>query len=114
MEKIENKDEEIKSNNITNEKQNNNIDKKQYLFNFIDSEFKNLIQLYIKERQEKLLGILQIIGVKKENKIDVMYLKIDDLNDKIKKIVIEKEKKCLFLVFDNENPDDYFITEYKL
>ena len=36
------------------------------------------------------------------------------MNDNIQKIIKEKEDKCLFLTFDNETPDNYFITEYKL
>lgn len=93
---------------------NNENNKNQYLFDFISNEFNNLIKLYMKERNEKKLGILQIMGIKKENKIDVIYLQYDSLNDDIKQIVKEKENKCLFLNFDNERPEDYFITEYKL
>ena len=96
------------------EKKENVENTNKYLFNFIDNEFKGLIQLYIKERQDKKLGILQILGNKKENKVDVMYLPIDSLKSDIQKIVKEKENKCLFLVFDNDDPDNYFITEYKL
>ena len=92
----------------------NNNKENDYLFNFINSEFKNLIQLYIKERKEKNLGILQIMGIKDENKVDVIYLQYDSLNEDIKKIVNEKDNKCLFLVFDNKKPENYFITEYKL
>ena len=92
----------------------NNNKENDYLFNFINSEFKNLIQLYIKERKEKNLGILQIMGIKDKNKVDVIYLQYDSLNEDIKKIVNEKDNKCLFLVFDNKKPENYFITEYKL
>ena len=89
-------------------------DNNKYLFNFIDNEFKGLIQLYMKEREKQGLGILQIVGIKKDNKVDVLYLPYNSLKDDIQKIVKEKENKCLFLVFDNEKPEDYFITEYKL
>ena len=89
-------------------------DNNKYLFNFMGNEFKGLIQLYMKEREKQGLGILQIVGIKKDNKVDVLYLPYNSLKDDIQKIVKEKENKCLFLVFDNEKPEDYFITEYKL
>ena len=41
---------------------------------FINYSFKDLIQLYLKERSEKGLGMLQIVGDKKENKITISKL----------------------------------------
>ena len=94
--------------------ENNTENKNQYLLNFIDNEFKGLIQLYIKEREEKKLGILQIIGNKKENKVDVMYIPYNDMKEDIQKVIKNKEEMCLFLVYDIETPNDFFITEHKL
>ena len=85
----------------------------QYLLNFINYSFKDLMQLYLKERSEKGLGMLQIVGDKKENKVDVMYIPYDKIKEEIQKVVKEREDKCVFLVFDIENPDDFIITEFK-
>tara|TARA_B100001094_G_scaffold331602_1_gene400538 strand:- start:6311 stop:6607 length:297 start_codon:yes stop_codon:yes gene_type:complete len=94
--------------------ENKTENKNQYLLNFIDNEFKGLIQLYIKEREEKKLGILQVIGNKKDNKVDVMYIIYDDMKEELQKVIKDKENMCLFLVYDIETPDDFFITEHKL
>ena len=94
--------------------ENNTENKNKYLLNFINNEFKGLIQLYIKEREEKKLGILQIIGNKKENKVDVMYIPYNDMKEDIQKVIKHKEEMCLFLVYDIETPNDFFITEHKL
>ena len=85
----------------------------QYLLNFINYSFKDLMQLYLKERSEKGLGMLQIVGDKKENKVDVMYIPYDKIKEEIQKVVKEREDKCVFLVFDIEKPDDFIITEFK-
>ena len=88
-----------------------------HLFGFIENRLDSLIQIYIKERTEKGDGLLLIKGDKINNNVDVGFLTMDLLNDKIK-AELDKlnytQTKAYFLTYDISNPDINSLIEKEL
>ena len=71
--------------------------------NFIKQNKDSLIQIYIKERLSRGEGILMIVKPVDSDKVNVMYMTLNELDDQLRNNIINLKK---------ENPQDNKIYFY--
>lgn len=71
--------------------------------NFINNNKDSLIQIYIKERLSRGEGILMIVKPVGNDKVNVMYMTLNDLDEQLRNNVIKLKE---------ENPQDNKIYFY--
>ena len=87
--------------------------------NFLNVNKSTLLQIHNKENEERGEGILHITKNVKENKIDVLYLEMKQIPEKLKNDINTKKenltngKKIIFIFISNENKETLLEIEIK-
>ena len=61
---------------------------------FLQNNQKNLIKIYVKERDTRGDGILHIVKNVEKGKIDVVYLQMNQIPEKLAEEIKERKEKC--------------------
>lgn len=61
---------------------------------FLQNNQKNLIEIYVKERDTRGDGILHIVKNVEKGKIDVVYLQMNQIPEKLEEEIKERKEKC--------------------
>ena len=87
--------------------------------NFLNVNKSTLLQIHNKENEERGESILHITKNVKENKIDVLYLEMKQIPEKLKNDINTKKenltngKKIIFIFISNENKETLLEIEIK-
>jgi len=86
---------------------------------FLNANKTALLEIYKNENEERGEGILHITKNVKENKMDVLYLELEQLPDNLKNDVITKkaalkgDKNMIFIFISNEGTETLLEIEVR-
>ena len=85
---------------------------------FLQNNQKNLIEIYVKERDTRGDGILHIVKNVEKGKIDVVYLEMKQLPEKLEKEIQERKEKStkenIIYFYVCSNKDEATLLEIEL